>query len=55
MYDALRWKRYHKPSMPHAKAIEILLDSPGQFEPMLLTALHECAGEWERTFRDTCE
>jgi HD-GYP domain-containing protein (c-di-GMP phosphodiesterase class II) len=55
VYDALRRKRHHKPSMPHARAIEILHNSPGQFDPLLLSALHSCVGEWERIYRDTCE
>jgi response regulator RpfG family c-di-GMP phosphodiesterase len=55
VYDALRRKRQHKPAMPHDKAIEVMQNSPGQFEPTLIEALSKCAGEWEHIYRDICE
>jgi response regulator RpfG family c-di-GMP phosphodiesterase len=55
VYDALRRKRHHKAAMPHDKAMHILHNSPGQFDPTLLTALAACAGEFERIYRDVCE
>ena len=55
VYDALRRKRHHKAAMPHDKAMHILQNSPGQFDPTLLTALAACAGEFERIYRDIGE
>ncbi len=55
VYDALRRQRQHKAAMPHEKAIYILHNSPGQFDPTLLTALSVCAEEFERIYRDICE
>jgi response regulator RpfG family c-di-GMP phosphodiesterase len=55
VYDALRRQRQHKAAMTHEKAIEVITDSPGQFDPTLVSALSLCASEWERIYRDICE
>jgi serine/threonine protein kinase len=55
VYDALRRQRQHKLAMSHDRAIEVMHNSPGQFDPTLLTALTGCADEWERIYRDICE
>ncbi len=55
VYDALRRARQHKDAMSHERAIEVLHNSPGQFDPTLLTALKGCAEEWERIYRDIRE
>jgi response regulator RpfG family c-di-GMP phosphodiesterase len=55
VYDALRRKRCHKSAMSHERALDVLNNSPGQFDPTLLTALADCAGEWEAIYRDICE
>lgn len=55
VYDALRRKRQHKSAMTHAQAFEVIYNSPGQFDPTLVTALKECADEWENIYRDVCE
>jgi HD-GYP domain-containing protein (c-di-GMP phosphodiesterase class II) len=55
VYDALRRERQHKPAMPHAEAVQVLFNSPGQFDPTLLQALSRCVGEWEQIYSDICE
>jgi response regulator RpfG family c-di-GMP phosphodiesterase/serine/threonine protein kinase len=55
VYDALRRDRLHKRAMPHAEAVRVLFNSPGQFDPTLLQALAGCAGEWEHIYSDICE
>lgn len=55
VYDALRRQRQHKEAMAHVQAIEVIQNSPGQFDPTLLEALSHCAGEWERIYRDIGE
>jgi len=55
VYDALRRQRPHKAAMPHVQAIDVLRNSPGQFDPILLLALLECEDEFERIYRDICE
>jgi putative two-component system response regulator len=55
VYDALRRKRQHKAAMSHQQAIQVLHNSPGQFDPTLLTALSACQDEFERIYRDICE
>jgi response regulator RpfG family c-di-GMP phosphodiesterase/tRNA A-37 threonylcarbamoyl transferase component Bud32 len=55
VYDALRRQRQHKAAMTHSKALEVLHNSPGQFDPTLLMGLSSCAGEWENIYRDICE
>jgi response regulator RpfG family c-di-GMP phosphodiesterase len=53
VYDALRRERPHKPAMPHAEAIQLMLhQSRGQFDPILLQALEECATAFERIYRE---
>ena len=52
VYDALRRLRVHKPPLPHAEAVRILLErSPGQFDPTLLRAFAACEAEFERIYR----
>jgi putative two-component system response regulator len=55
VYDALRRQRQHKAAMPHDQAIEVIANSPGQFDPTLVSGLSLCASEWERIYRDICE
>ncbi len=55
VYDALRRQRKHKTAMTHEQALDVLNNSPGQFDPSLLAALADCAGEWECIYRDICE
>ncbi len=55
VYDALRRERPHKAAMSHVQAIEVIRNSPGQFDPTLLTGLSACADEWENIYRDICE
>ncbi|HTU17091.1 MAG TPA: protein kinase [Gemmataceae bacterium] len=55
VYDALRRVRQYKAAMSHEKAIEVISNSPGQFDPTLVSALSQCAGEWEHIYRDVCE
>jgi response regulator RpfG family c-di-GMP phosphodiesterase/serine/threonine protein kinase len=56
VYDALRRERQHKAAMNHADSMRILLqESPGQFDPALMTALRSCHREFERIFRVIAE
>ena len=55
VYDALRRKRQHKAAMSHDRAIEVIQNSTGQFDPTLLSALTLCASAWEHIYRDICE
>ncbi|MFM7151627.1 MAG: protein kinase domain-containing protein, partial [Gemmataceae bacterium] len=53
VYDALRRVRMYKPAIPHRQAIrQILEQSPGRFDPTLLSALERCQGEFERIFQE---
>jgi response regulator RpfG family c-di-GMP phosphodiesterase/tRNA A-37 threonylcarbamoyl transferase component Bud32 len=53
VYDALRRERPHKPAMPHAEAIRVILhQSRGQFDPLLLHCLEKCAAEFERIYQE---
>jgi response regulator RpfG family c-di-GMP phosphodiesterase len=55
VYDALRRRRQHKAALSHDQAIEMINNSPGQFDPTLLAALPLCADDWENIYRDVCE
>jgi response regulator RpfG family c-di-GMP phosphodiesterase len=53
VYDALRGRRPYKPPLSHAAAVEVMTEtSPGQFDPLLLTAFERCAAEFERIARE---
>jgi putative two-component system response regulator len=52
VYDALRRERLHKPALPHARAVAIILKSTGQFDPTLVTAFATCHAEFERIYRE---
>ncbi len=53
VYDALRRERPHKPAMPHAEAIRVLLQqSRGQFDPVLLHCLEQSAAEFEQIYQE---
>ncbi|HKB05637.1 MAG TPA: protein kinase [Gemmataceae bacterium] len=54
VYDALRCRRLYKPALPHAAAVQILLqNSPGQFDPALLEVFHQVTARFEAIFRET--
>jgi response regulator RpfG family c-di-GMP phosphodiesterase len=52
VYDALRRQRPHKPALSHADAVRVILhESPGQFDPTLLTAFSYCKDEFMNIYR----
>jgi response regulator RpfG family c-di-GMP phosphodiesterase len=56
VYDALRAPRVYKPALSHAAATEQMLErSPGQFDPHLLEAFAQVAGEFDRIYRDATD
>ncbi len=52
VYDALRCRRSYKPALSHAAAVQLMNESPGQFDPALLQAFQRCAGRFDEIFRD---
>jgi len=53
VYDALRRERSYKAAVPHAVAVQVMLEeSAGQFDPVLLQAFAACAGDFERIYRE---
>ena len=51
VYDALRRQRPHKRPMSHDETIRVMLhQSSGQFDPVLLECLEECAAEFESIY-----
>jgi putative two-component system response regulator len=50
VYDALRSERVYKPAFPHAKAVEIITGSVGQFDPRLLRIFYDSSNQWARAF-----
>ncbi len=56
VYDALRAKRVYKSGMTHAEAVALMTEqSPGHFDPGLLTAFAACAARFDRVFREVGE
>lgn len=52
VYDALRRLRVHKPALPHAETLRIIVEcSLGQFDPVVLRAFAACEQEFERIYR----
>ena len=52
-YDSLRSRRAQRPSLTHPSSLQIMLaNSPGKFDPFLLSAFERCACQFERIFRD---
>jgi len=53
VYDALRAPRSYKPALSHVSTLQILQkESPGQFDPALLSVLPHCAARWESIYRE---
>src|SRR5262249_19784252 len=52
VYDALRSQRVYKPGLPHATTVEMILGSPGQFDPALLDVFAHCAADFERIYEE---
>jgi response regulator RpfG family c-di-GMP phosphodiesterase len=53
VYDTLRCRQTYKPALSHAAALQLMLEaSPGQFDPLLLQALQQCAPRLERIFQE---
>lgn len=52
VYDALRRERLHKPALPHSRAVSMIMQAEGQFDPTLLLAFAVCQDEFERIFRE---
>jgi putative two-component system response regulator len=53
VYDALRAKRVYKAGMTHAAAVGLMTENtPGHFDPVLMTAFAACADRFDRVFRE---
>lgn len=48
VYDALRSRRVYKPGLSHIAALQVMTQSPGQFDPALLQVFIRCAPRLER-------
>ncbi len=49
VYEALRSRRPHRPSLSHAQAVRLIVhDSPGQFDPVLVAAFTTVAPRFEQ-------
>lgn len=56
VYDALRSRRVYKPAHSHAAAMQMMLaESPGQFDPALLSAFERRAADFDRIFTERAE
>jgi putative two-component system response regulator len=55
-YEALRTRRPHRPALPHAAAVRLMVEgSPGHFDPCLLQVFQRCAGVFEQIFREVAD
>jgi response regulator RpfG family c-di-GMP phosphodiesterase len=52
VYDALRSRRSWKPALSHLAAVQLMLESTGQFDPALLQAFTRVSGQFDRIFRE---
>jgi len=54
VYDALRCRRLYKPALPHAAAVQIIMqNSPGHFDPAILDVFKQVAPKFEAIFKAT--
>lgn len=52
-YDSLRSRRPYRTPMTHARAIKLITtESPGRFDPILVSAFVASAAQFERTFQE---
>ena len=53
VYDALRSRRIYRPALSHHAALQVMGDSAdSQFDPALLHVFMQCAGQFEKIYRD---
>ncbi|GIW82317.1 MAG: hypothetical protein KatS3mg105_4124 [Gemmatales bacterium] len=52
-YDSLRMRRPGRPPLRHAAAVQIIHESPGQFDPLLLQAFDRCADQFRLIFESS--
>jgi response regulator RpfG family c-di-GMP phosphodiesterase len=56
VYDALRARRVYKAGMTHAEAVRVIVEeSPGHFDPALVTAFVGCADRLDKVFEEVGE
>ncbi len=52
VYDALRSRRPHRPGLTHPRAVRVIAEeSPGQFDPTLVAAFRQAAGQFDQIFQ----
>ncbi len=51
-YDALRSRGIGRPPLSHNDALQVMDESTGQFDPLLMQAFHRCATQFDRVFRE---
>jgi response regulator RpfG family c-di-GMP phosphodiesterase len=50
-YDALRSRKPYRPSLTHARTLRLITtESPGQFDPVLVSALHASAARFDEIY-----
>jgi putative two-component system response regulator len=53
VYDALRSRRAYKPALSHNATLQVMQEGVGrQFDPTLMKAFSQCAGQFEKIFRE---
>lgn len=51
-YDALRSRAIGRPPLSHNDSLQVMAESPGQFDPLLMQAFDRCAFQFDRVFRE---
>jgi putative two-component system response regulator len=53
VYDALRFRRVHKPALSHADTVQTMIGvEAAQFDPLLLQSFQRCTSQFERIARE---
>jgi response regulator RpfG family c-di-GMP phosphodiesterase len=52
VYDALRSRQPYKPALGHNAAVEVIVQSEGQFDPVLVQAFQRCHLQFDKIFRE---
>lgn len=51
VYDALRSRRVYKPALSHLETVQVMVQSPGHFDPTLFQVFERCTDKFDHLFQ----
>jgi len=52
VYDALRSKRVYRPALSHGAVMQLMTETPGQFDPALVGIFQSCSDRLNQIFKE---